>query len=112
MTRPHERLGLPQPLGRRLPHGLAAWNALILGCIAACCLGYVIQVNRASGRGFELRETEKRIENLKIEVRALEDSVATLSSVEALTQRAAALGFVPVDRLEFVNPASKSYALK
>lgn len=111
MTRPHEHLGLPQPLGRRLPSGLVIWNVLIAFVTLSSIAGYIVQVNRAASQGFALREQEKKVEGLNIDVVALEDRVARLSSIEALNQRASALGLVAVDQFEFVNPASKSYAL-
>lgn len=111
MTRPHEKLGLPQPLGRRLPRGMAIGNALFLCLAVSCLVTYVIQVNRGATRSFNLRDVEKKVEKLNTDVLSLEDRIATLSSVQALSDRAAALGFVKADHLEFVNPASKSYAL-
>lgn len=112
MTRPHERLGLPQPIGRRLPRGLAGWNLLVAAAMLACVVGYVVQVNCAAARGFNLRDVEKKVDTFQSDVMALEDNVAILSSVQSLSERAAALGFVPADRLEYVNPAGKAYAMR
>ncbi|MBI4138933.1 hypothetical protein HY479_02170 [Candidatus Uhrbacteria bacterium] len=111
MTRPHERFGLPQPIGRRLPHGMAGWNALLISVTVALTLAYIIQVNKAAARGFQLRDVEKKIETVNAEVMRLEDKLATLSSVQALTDRAKSLGFQPAERIEFVNPAANAYAL-
>lgn len=111
MTRPHERFGLPVPLGRRLPQGIVGWNVLIAAGSLALVVAYVFQVNLASSRSFALRDVEHKVDSLKIDVMALEDKTATLSSVQMLKDRAAQLQFVPVDRQEFVNPASKSYAV-
>lgn len=111
MTRPHEKLGLPQPLGRRLPRGISILNVSLLAATLVLISVYVVQVNRAAARGFQLRDVEKKVETLRTEVRSLEDRVATLSSVKGLTERAGDLGFVPVERLEFVNPASGHYAV-
>lgn len=111
MTRPHERFQIPLPLGRRLPQGVVGWNMLIAAVSIALACGYVVQVNRAAARGFNLREAEKKIEHLQIEVTSLNDTVATLSSLQSLSERATQLGFVPIDRLEFANPAAKSYAM-
>ena len=111
MTRPHERLGLPKPIGRRLPQGLVGWN-MLLAVVTVCCVAmYVVQVNRAASRGYALRETQNKVDKIKSDVTSLEDSVATLSSLQALSDRASALGFVAVDRLEFANPAGHSYAM-
>lgn len=111
MTRPHERLGLPLPLGRRLPRGLVSWNILIAALTIALAFVYVVQVNRAASRGFSLRDTEKKVDTLRSEVLSLEDKVATLSSVQSMSDRATQLGFVAVENLEFVNPAANSYAV-
>lgn len=112
MTRPHERLGLPQPLGRRLPQGVAGWNLCIAAVTLVCVFGYVFQVNHAAARGFGLRDVEKKVSSLQSDVMVLEDNVATLSSVQSLSDRASALGFVPEDKLEYVNPAGKAYAMR
>ena len=111
MTRPHERLQLPMPFGRRLPQGIAGWNILVAVALASLVIIYVVQVNRAASRGFQLRNVEKKVDALHIEVTDLEDKVATLSSVQSMSARADALGFVSIDHLEFVNPASRSYAV-
>jgi len=112
MTRPHERFGLPLPLGRRLPQGIVGWNVLVAAATVALVAAYIFQVNLASSRAFALRDVERQVDGLKTEVMALEDKTATLSSVQAMTERATQLGFIPAERLEFVNPASRSYALK
>ncbi|MEO5927493.1 MAG: hypothetical protein ABIO72_02205 [Patescibacteria group bacterium] len=111
MTRPHERLGLPQPLGRRLPQGIVGWNLLVAGLSVAFIAAYIFQVNLASSRSFQLRDMERKVESLKTDVTAMEDKTATLSSVQAMTERATQLGFVPVENQEFVNPAAGSYAM-
>jgi hypothetical protein len=110
MARPHERLGLPQPLGRRIPAGVVGWNVLIAIVMLGLIVGYVVQVNRAAARGFKLRDMEKRVEALTTEVTSFDDRVSQLSSIQALSERATMLGFVPIDRLEFVRPGGTSYA--
>lgn len=111
MTKPHERLGLAQPLGRRLPHGLLGWNMLVFAVTLTFVVAYVVQVNRAASRGFNLRDMEKKVEALSADVMQLEDKVAKLSSVQTMSDNAVSLGFVPVDRLEFANPAVGAYAM-
>lgn len=111
MTNPHETLGIPQPLGRKLPQGVVAWNILI--AMASLVLGvlYIVQVNMASAKGYALQRVEKQVDALKTETTVLQDKVASLSSMQAINDRATKLGFVPVDRIVYVSPVSKSYAL-
>jgi hypothetical protein len=111
MTRPHETLGLPQPLGRRLPQGVWAWNLTVLLLSIALGIMYIFQVNAATAKSYHLRDEERRVEALKTETMVLQDKIVTLSSLEAVSTRASQLGFAPVDNLQFVNPASKSYAM-
>ena len=112
MTRPHERLGLPQPIGRRLPTGVVSWNIVIAVITVILAVVYIVQVNRAATQGFALRDAAKEVEAKRTQVTSLADDVAVLSSVQAMSERANQMGYIPVERLEFVNPASKSYALK
>ncbi len=112
MTRPHEALGLRAPIGRRLPHGLAAWNLCIVVLTTMFALGYVVRVNATSASGFRFREAEKRVESLRTETMAMQDKLASLSSLQELATKADGNGYVPVDTLDFVNLASRSYAKK
>jgi hypothetical protein len=111
MTRPHETLGLRQPLGRHLPDGLVAWNVFFFILLFVFGGAYVLQVNVAASKGYALRTAEKRIHALQTENMMLQDTIVTKSSMQELRAHATELGLVPTDRLEFVNPAASSYAL-
>jgi len=111
MVRPHEALGLPQPLGRKLPRGLVAWNLAIAAFTVVCSVIYVIEVNAAASKGYDLSKAERRVEGLNIDAMALQNKAASMSSIQQLTGKASELGFVAVDKVEFVNPAQKNYAL-
>ena len=112
MTRPHERLGIKKPAGRRLSNAFIAWNVVFFAIAVVMAVGYIVQVNRASARGFALRDVEQHIENVHTEVLILEDKVARLSSIESLGERADELGLVPTNYAEYIHPASQTYALK
>ncbi|OGL72953.1 hypothetical protein A3E39_02330 [Candidatus Uhrbacteria bacterium RIFCSPHIGHO2_12_FULL_60_25] len=112
MTRPHERFGLSQPIGRQLAlHAQLGWNLILWAALFAFAITYVSFMITASAKGFELRDVERRVERLRTESRALETQVASISSVQQLTDRARSLGFVAVDRIESLNAAGHSYAL-
>ena len=111
MTKPHESLGLPQPIGRRLPRGLTAWNLLIATATLVSGVAYIILVNNATTKGYSLRTLDRRVEVLKNETMTLQDKIAKLSSMQAISERASQFGFVPVEKLEFVDPAHTSYAM-
>ncbi len=111
LARPHEMLGLTQPIGRRLPSGLMAWNVILLATILLLSCVYVFQVNVAASKTYALRKVEKRMEVLKVETMTLQDKITALASMQALNARAHELGFVPIEQLQFVNPAAQTYAL-
>lgn len=111
MMKPHETLGLPQPLGRRLPQGLMGWNLALAIATLVCGIVYVVEVNAVAAKGYRLGQAEKRVETLKTETLAIQNKAATVTSIQQLTARAAELGMQPVDRLEFLSPAAKNYAL-
>jgi hypothetical protein len=112
MTRPHEKLGIPQSASRQLAlHAPAAWTAF-LGVIAvAVVVTYIATIAMSSARGFQLRDAQNRMDRLQSEARQLETDVARASSVGSLANRASGLGFVAVDRIATVNAAGHSYAL-
>lgn len=111
LKNPHMTLGLPQPLGRRLPQGIVALNVAMI-CVTLVLIGfYVVRVNAATAKGYALRDVERKVDGLKTESLILQDKIATLSSMQNLSSQATALGYVPVERLEFVRPAANSYAM-
>jgi hypothetical protein len=111
MTHPHEALGIPQPLGRKLPQGVVAWNIFIAVASLVLGVGYIVQVNMASAKGYALQTVQRHVEALNTDTTVLQGKVATLSSIQAMNDRATQLGFVPVDHLEYLSPTGKSYAL-
>lgn len=111
MTRPHEALGLPQPLGRRLPQGIVAWNIAISVASILVILAYIVMVNATASKGYSLRSSEKRVEALKTDTEILQSSLVSVSSMRHLQDQAGALGLVATDGVTYVNPGSGSYAL-
>ncbi len=111
MVRPHETLCLPQPLGRRLPQGIWAWNAAFLVGTVIMSLLYVVQVNTSTSKGYALRTVEKHVESLKTEAQMLQDKTIGLSSLKNLSDRASQLGFSQTNEIVYVNPTAKAYAM-
>jgi len=104
MRRPHETLHLPMPVGRKLSEaGKTAWSLLILGITLGCFGVYIFEVNAAASRGFHLRVLEKRLEALQENVSVLENQSAQTQTLHSLEERVKALGYVPVDHMEFLD---------
>lgn len=112
MTRPHEHFGMALPWSRRLAqHPSLGWVVALWTVALLSAFTYVSFMITASAKGFQLRDVERRLERLHTESRALETNVASLSSIQQLSERAQDLGFVPVSRVASINVAGHSYAL-
>jgi hypothetical protein len=111
MTRPHEILGLPQPLGRRLPQGIVAWNIVISVASLIVVIAYIVMVNTTASKGYALRTSEKRMAGLKMETEILQTALISASSMHHLQEQAGALGLVPIENVAYVTPGASSYAL-
>lgn len=108
MVRPHETLGLPQPIGRRLPQGIWAWNIVFLAGTVVFALGYIVQVNASASKAFELRNEQAQVDTLKTQTMELQDNVVALDSMQALADRASQLGLKPVQQITYVNALPKA----
>ena len=84
---------------------------MFLGCLSVFCVGvYVYQVSLAAPKGYEMRNLEKQREVLEESVSALEAQVAAQQSMNALQDRVKGLGYVPVDRMEYIDVNGHAYA--
>ena len=112
LQRPHETLGLPQPIGRKLGEASKRIWLVALVVAAVVALGwYIYVVNAAASRAYQLRALQGQSEQLQEQVTQLESQLAQLQTMHALQEHVKTLGYVPVDHLEFVNVRASGYAL-
>ena len=112
MHRPYEQLGLPTSFAKRLETAKPMLWLSVVGVCAIGCLGfYLYEVNKTSSKGFELRTLEKRLEQARASVLSYEDQAAQLQAVSSLQEKIGALGYVPVDQMEFIDPAASGVAV-
>jgi hypothetical protein len=78
-------------------------NISVLCLIAIMGAFYLVQVNRATTKGYEIRDLEKRINVLEEDTRKAELEVAELQSLDSIEQRMETLGMVPVERIQYVK---------
>lgn len=72
---------------------------------------HVFQMNKAATKGYTLRDQEKQLERLKATVAELEDTAAKTQALYAIEERVKNMGYVPVDRMEFLDVSRGSYAV-
>lgn len=75
-------------------------------------VSYVFQMNHTATKGFTLRETEKKLEQLRFSVTDLEDQVAQKRALYSIEQKIQGLGYVEADRIEFIVVKRDGVALK
>ncbi len=109
MTRPHQRFGFKEPIGRQIPQGAMGWSLVILVVWLGLAGLYVAQIVGAAPRSDKLQKLETRVGYLQRDIMALEDSTAKASSLHALAERAQGLGLVPVQDPEYINPAAHAF---
>jgi len=112
MIRPRQKFGFKEPLARKIPRGAMGWALLIMLVWIGLAATYVVQVTQSAPRGDQLQKLENKIDSLERDVTALEDNIARGSSMYTLTERAKNLGFVAVEKPEYINPASHAYAMR
>lgn len=111
LTSPHAALGLPVSKGKKLE--LAAkktWIAIMIGLTVFFIGTYLYQVNRAASKSFVLTSLEKDMERLEVTVADLENASAEMQALANVEERLRDMGYVSVDRMEFVD-VPRGYAL-
>ncbi len=106
LRRPSETLGLPMPVSRRIApssvHKSLAFG--VLGVVFLASVGmYVSLVGQAAQRTVELRRLERQVEAAKEIVADLDQKIAREQAMPAIEARVRALGFVPIERSEYVR---------
>jgi len=106
LRRPTEALGLPMPVSRRIDPS-AMHRTLAMGVLAVIFFTsvgvYVSSIGSAAQRTVELRTLERQLESVKEIVADLDQKIAREQAMPAVEARVKALGFVPIDRSEYVR---------
>ncbi len=106
LRRPTETLGMPMPVSRRIdPSAMHRTLALgILGAIFVTSVGmYISSIGSVAQRTVELRTLERQVEGVKEVVADLDQKIAREQAMPAVEARVKALGFVQIDRSEYVR---------
>ncbi|KKR84032.1 MAG: hypothetical protein UU31_C0011G0010 [Candidatus Uhrbacteria bacterium GW2011_GWA2_41_10] len=82
---------------------IVSLNVACLGCMVLLILLSIIQVNRAATKGYQIRELEKHISQLKLETQVLETTAAEQRSMETVHRKVQMLGMVKTDQTHYVG---------
>lgn len=88
-----------------LPYALAA-------LVGALGIAYLIQLNVVAAQGFALRAAEARLADMKERNKKLQVELAQKESLTGMAEEIAALGMVPVHRVEYLVAPGGEVALR
>lgn len=90
--------------GLKLHGGLGAAACGML--VVAFFVGYLVQVNATSSKGFQIRTLESQISDLKEAGDKMELKVAQEQSVQAVEEKVKGMGMVPTPEVQYVTAGS------
>ncbi len=86
---------------------------VFLGLVTLVSIGvYLVQINTIAAKGFEVRDLERQINELRVENEKLSIKAVELRSSVALMEKIEELDMHPVEGLSYLNPASDVVAQK
>lgn len=86
-------------------------NVVVLGLILVIGLMYIVQVNGSVSKGYDIRDLESRIDEIRLQNQVLELKVAENRSMAAIDERVNMLGMVQANTPEFVTAGAPTVAL-
>lgn len=83
----------------------------MLAVAALVCFGLsIIQISRAAEQGYAMRALERQAEELRIVVADLENRASQEYTWSSMHARLQAMGYVSVDRVEYIHATQGGYA--
>ncbi len=101
-----------QPLWRSLKN--LNLNIIVAFLICVLSVVYFLQINSAAAKGFEIKDLEMKVEELRESNKKLELKSAELKSMASVKERIKDLNMVSVaaSSIDFMVPGDKAMALK
>lgn len=95
----------------KIKPSLTLLNLIVGSLVLVIGLAYVAEVNRASSKGYQIRDLERAIDTLGVQNEQLEYQVAQKESVDHVTSRLRMLGMVPVETIAYTTARGASVAV-
>jgi cell division protein FtsL len=93
-------------------YSMSTLNLVAMALILVMGALYLVQVNRATTKGYQIRDLEKKIQAVEDSNRKIELEVAELQSLDSIEERIDKLGMVPVDHIDYVKTPGATVALR
>ncbi len=97
---------------KRIARNEKFWRVVILGLILAFGLSYIVQVNAASTKGYQMRNFIDDNEVLRQENDRLAAEIDRLRSLSSIEEREVFLGLVKLQDVRYVSAGTSEVALK
>ncbi len=75
---------------------------VLAGLVVLFGVGYLVEINIASSKGYQIRSLENQISDLKEQSEKLELKVAEEQSVQAVETKVQGMGMVPTPTVEYM----------
>lgn len=100
-----------ESIWKKFKIGAISIRMVIFGLIILVGFVYLVQINRVSTGGFEIKELSQRMEELKKENKKLELEAAQLQSLKTIKAASEELELVGVSRVDYVTIPPSAVAL-
>ncbi len=100
-------------------HVFVAWvqrnifilNVTSIAVIVLLCGAYIVQVNQAVAKGYQMRQFEDQIDELALRNQQLEIAVREAKSLEHVTHAVKMMGLVQADQPDYIQSTIPSFAV-
>ncbi len=85
---------------------------VLAGLVMVFGVGYLVEINVASSKGYQIRSLENQISDLKEQSEKLELKVAEEQSVQAVETKVQGMGMVPTPNVEYMAVTAPTVAIR
>ncbi len=81
-----------------------------VGIFASLLVAFICQVSVASGSGYEMRDLQKKVSDLKSEIQKINVEVASFNALPNLEKRVQSSGMTSVSFIKYIKPVDIAVA--
>ncbi len=87
-------------------------NIVIALLICAVGVGYMIEINSVSTKGYAIRDLENKIDELKESNEKKEIKIAKMQSMQEIQNKVSKLGMVNIEKIDYIARPEQTFAVK
>lgn len=86
-------------------------NLVLFLMVISCSLAYVVKVNASATKGYQIRELETVISQLKLDNQAMQVKIAEVRSMDNIAAKVPMLGMVKAETPQYVSSGPATVSL-